>query len=356
MISRGNIETILELGVKAPSGDNSQPWRFEVKNDIIDIYNLPERDNPILNYEQRGSYVAHGALIENIIIAGTKFGYEVVAAPFPDPKRPTLTAHITLKAASLPMDTLADFISQRHTNRRVYEDAPLTSVELNGLKKSLDRLDASNKISFAFVSGPKQKKCLAEATSSIETVILEHKELHELLFHDIAWTKRSEQKTHSGLYLAAMEFAPPQKIVFWLASHWPIIKLLNALGLSRFIAREDAKLYATGSGFSALLLKNNRPEDFLLAGRAMQRLWLAATEFGLAFQPITALAFAAMRPEADLSHYFSAKHIKMIQSNYQTVQEILHPAGQTIAMLFRVGHAEPPSAFSSRKNPDINFL
>ncbi len=355
MISRADIKKILDAGVQAPSGDNSQPWRFEVSDNCISIYNLPGKDNPVLNYEQRGSYIAHGALVENIVIASMKFGYTATVRSFPDHRDRTLTARIVLSAKQAVPDPLAAFILRRHTNRRPYEDAPLVSYERNALRASVNHFNASQNISFAFIADPQLKWSLAAASSSIEEVILENRELHKLFFSDIVWTEKKERKIRSGLFVATMEFILPQKIIFWLASHWPIIKVLNVFGLSRFIAREDTKLYATGAGFGVLLLKNSQAEDFLLAGRAMQRLWLTATSLDLSIQPIVALVFAAMRINSDIDNYFSPGHVAIIKSNYNIVQGILNAPRQTVAMLFRIGHADSPSAFSSRKHPDIVF-
>ena len=37
MVSREDVEKILDLAVQAPSGDNAQPWRFEVNNSRINM-------------------------------------------------------------------------------------------------------------------------------------------------------------------------------------------------------------------------------------------------------------------------------------------------------------------------------
>jgi len=356
MIERKNIEKILAAGVKAPSGDNSQPWRFEIHGDAIDVYNLPDCDNPILNYEQRGSYIAHGALIENMVITATTFGYSANAVLFPDSHKKTLIARISFTSKTNQQDPLAAYIDERHTNRRAYEDAPLTAGEISALSALPALLESENVASLRFVFTPKEKIDLARAASSIEEVVLENRALHELLFKDVTWTKRQEQTIHRGLYLAAMEFVPPQKAIFWLASHWPIMKILNIVGLSRFIAKEDAKLYATGAGFVAVLLEKTRPADFILAGRLMQRLWLTATSLGIFAQPVTALLFAHMRANSDAPAVFSEKHRAAIETNYATVARILSVDGKTPAMLLRIGHAEPPSAYSTRKDPVAIFF
>jgi nitroreductase len=360
MISTLRIRDILELGVYAPSGDNSQPWRFEVKDARIEVYNIPEKDNPVLNYRQRGSYLAHGGLIENIVIAAGKFGYKADVVSFPDPRDESHTASISLEQEVGPSlhEELADFITKRHTNRKPYENVPLGQSELELLKESIRYFLKSGNLFFVVMENPAQRMILAGAASSIERVILEDKTLHRLFFKDVVWSETEEKKVRSGMFIETMEFAPPQKFVFWLASHWGIIRVLNKFGLSRFIAREDAKLYATGAGIGALVLREFEPVDFLLAGRAMQRLWLTATSLGISIQPLAGLIFAAMGLElSDAKDYFSSKHADIISSNYRILNETLNVSKEErIAMLFRFGHSSPPSAVSSKKSPDIKFL
>ena len=67
------IKKIINYAVWAPSGDNSQPWKFSLKGNQVSIFNLPEKDNPFLNFEQKGSYIAHGSLLENMNIIASNF-------------------------------------------------------------------------------------------------------------------------------------------------------------------------------------------------------------------------------------------------------------------------------------------
>ncbi len=61
-MDKEDIKKILEMAVYAPSGENCQPWRFEVRDSKIDIFNLPERDQSLYNHGQMASYFAHGVL------------------------------------------------------------------------------------------------------------------------------------------------------------------------------------------------------------------------------------------------------------------------------------------------------
>ena len=95
-----DIQKILEAGCRAPSGSNSQPWRFMVKDNQISIFALPEKDHPILNFRHRGTWVAHGALLENILITSSHLGYKTDVKLFPDKDYPKFIAKIKSKPLS----------------------------------------------------------------------------------------------------------------------------------------------------------------------------------------------------------------------------------------------------------------
>src|SRR4051812_5499587 len=77
------LKEILALSVFAPSGDNAQPWRFEASGSTLSVFNMPEKDATPYNFHERGSYVAHGALTENIVISARHRGVETAVEYFP---------------------------------------------------------------------------------------------------------------------------------------------------------------------------------------------------------------------------------------------------------------------------------
>jgi hypothetical protein len=148
-----------------------------------------------------------------------------------------------------------------------------------------------------------------------------------------------------------MEFSPPQKALFRLARRWSFMRVANAVGFPKFISWQDGKVYATGAAMGAVIVARGGSEDFVNAGRVMQRLWLRATALGLWLHPITALLFAAARVRAGETSVFSQVHCELIEREYRIVEEAFGASREIVAMMFRIGHADPPSACSSRRAP-----
>src|SRR3989344_4799077 len=120
------IKKILEIAVHAPSGENCQPWRFEVEGNRIHIYNLPERDNSLYNLGQGASFVAHGALIENMLIAASALGYRADVHAFPDGQNNNFVATVVFEKAAPQNEPLYLFIVKRATNIKPYKPVSLT--------------------------------------------------------------------------------------------------------------------------------------------------------------------------------------------------------------------------------------
>lgn len=348
MVPRDIFKKILDKAVHAPSGDNSQPWRFSFDNDSILIFNIENRDPTLYNFRQRGSYVSHGAVIENIAIIAGALGYRVRIEAFPEGE--TCTAKIMLEPSSTTSDVLCDAILERSTNRKPYRREAL---DPDHKRVIFDSAKAYQDISLKLVEDKDQLKALAQAISLNEQLVMENRPLHDFLFSIIRWSKREEERA-PGLYIKTMEFPLPQRLLLRLVRHWPFVRAFNMIGFSRLVPKGSSQLYASSSGIGAIILKNDSNASFLHAGRIFQRIWLTATHLGLAIQPIAAMPYLAQRVAAGEADVFSPQHQGVINRAYTTISHIfeLRP-GEDIAMIFRIGYADAPSARSMKRAPEI---
>lgn len=154
--------------------------------------------------------------------------------------------------------------------------------------------------------------------------------------------------------MKTMELNPPQNFIFWLCSKPKIMEWFQKMGLPYFIAGQDEKRYSSGSITGGLISEHTRPVDFIDSGRVLQRVWLKATELGLALQPITATLFFARKFRKNDKSGFQKEHINLIETAYSDIEKIFNTGGKNVIMMFRAGYAKPPSGKSSRKNPDID--
>ncbi|MDP2926606.1 MAG: hypothetical protein Q8N65_00470 [bacterium] len=347
------FKKILEKAVWAASGDNSQPWRFVLKNDCLYLFNLSDRDIPLYNWGQRGSLVAHGGLLENLMIVSRQEGYEPKINLFPDPDQANLVAKISLEKSEKKPEPLANFIQERATNRRPYQNSALDDNQRRQLLMTSEEIGAGRLI---LLEDPDKRKLVAQALSVNEIIVLETPELHQQFFRHVVWTEKEERSKRTGLYVKTLELAPPEELIFKLFSHWRAARILNKLGFSRLIAKSNAEDYATGSAMGIIVFEDNRRENFILAGRLFQRLWLKATQMGMSLHPITGVLFLQQRILAqEVDKALKSEQVEMIGRAYQKIADVFGVSRGTITMLFRLGFSQPPSARSSRLDPKIGL-
>lgn len=346
-----DIKKILDVSVNAPSGSNSQPWSFKINGNKLYVYAHPEKDHPILNFHNRGTWIAHGALIENIIIVSRAHGYRTKITIFPDHNLNNLTAQIEFEKSEVINEPLYPAVSLRATNRKFYDQTPLTQNQKQEFLKTIAEI--GERVTFKLIEEPDQLKVLGRAVSVNEIVMFENKKLHHLFVKELVWNEKELSKRADGLYVKTMELKPPQEKALRLFKFWPVMSLLNKVGVARAVAKDNAKNYASCAAMG-LITVDNKDGAFINAGRLIERLWLKATTMGLSFHLITGIFFFWQRMQIDGSNIFSPKHIKMIQEAYKSVVDIYGIANnEIIAGLVRIGRGGEPTARSPKKPPVI---
>ena len=94
----------------------------------------------------------------------------------------------------------------------------------------------------------------------------------------------------------------------------------------------------------------------MLVGRAIERLWLKAIQMGLSFHIITGTMFFWQGMQDGNKNIFLKEHVNMIDNAYNKIKEIFGVRQGVVAVAFRIGLSEKPSALSSKKQPEISWM
>ena len=348
------INKILEAAVMAPSGDNVQPWKFEVSKDFtrIYLYNLPEKDNSYYNYDQMASYIAHGAVIENMVIAAGHLGYQTQVSLFPDTDKQDLVATIEVVKAEAQVDPLYQAIFERNTNRFQFAQAEVTGEMLSSLSSSVKNIDT---IKISLVSQKDKIKQLSKELMVNDRLVFERKDIHHFLFEKIRWNKKQIEETRDGMPVETMGLNPIENLTFPLMRFWWFVKASNYLGLSRIIGLKCWWNCRNASILGMVSIKGNDKLAFVQGGRAIQRVWLEATLQGLAIQPIIGLTLLINRLKQQKLQDFSVQHTQMVSNAAQSLPKMFGiNESETLIMGFRAGNGVPVKVKTQRRDVKFN--
>lgn len=345
------VKQILTDAVYAPSGDNSQPWKFKIGDNFFDIFNIPDKDLSPYNFLQRGSLVAHGALLENVFIISSHLGYKANVLLFPENKNPSLIARVILEKTEPLYEPLYEFIRLRATNRKPYNKT--RSIKSFEREEILSVSEKNSKEKVFLVEGGEKKDLLAKYLAINDRLLLENKSIHDAIFEQISWTVEEERKRRGGLYVKTLELVSPQEFLFKLFRNWLLVKLLNKVGLSRFIAKEGEKLYKSSSAIGCIVIPDEDPKNFILTGRLLQKVWLKVTQLGLSLQPLAGLIYLVQRVKKGENENLENYQVELVKKAYDGLKDVFSVKSGIISMVFRLGEGGEPSAHSSRRPPEI---
>jgi hypothetical protein len=345
-VPAGFIEKIARAGALAPSGDNLQPWTFITEDHSLLIFHDPNQDRSLFNVRHLASYIALGAVLENVLIAATKYNYRANIWYFPEAQKQDLIARVTFAHGAEP-DSLVDSIEKRCTNRRPYETRALDSSIIQRLTLEADRFPG---IGLVWLSDRARLKKIGAIVSRADRLLFENPLVHGHLFSTLRWNQAEIERTRDGLPIASLELGRVGSLAFRILKNWNIVKCLNRFGLSRAVANHSSVLMKCCSAAGLITAPDISPSSFLEVGRSFQRVWLNTTKENLAFQPMTALIFLQLRSRLGDYQGITAEQRTVIDGLRDDLDKFLGISkGRVPAMLFRLGYGAVPSGKTIRR-------
>ena len=283
-------EEILDLARWAPSGDNSQPWRFAIRSEReIDVFGYDTRAHCVYDLDGWASQVAHGMLLETIAIATSQHGRRAsIDLPGAMDASP-LVYRVTLDSdPGVAQDPLAEVVKTRTVQRRPMRLRALTAVERTLLEQAARPLRIAW---FESWSAKRRIAALCARNARIRLTIPEAYAVHRSV---IQWHATTSEDRMPDASLGADAFL--LSLMRFGMTSWQRLDRLNRL--TGTLVPRLALDYVPGMLCSAQLaliaeLAPTSLADRIAAGRAVQRVWLTATSLGLQMQPeYTPLIFA----------------------------------------------------------------
>ncbi len=280
-------QQLIEAAILAPSADNSQPWLYRWNDETLELWIDNSRSGGISDQRFVLSDLAIGCCIENITICAHSHNHTCQATYLPSPdKEPLWAASLTFLPTPAQHAPLAASIPKRHTSRSFPWKGPITATTKQTLSNEAKKQEG---ITLHWLDDTPRYKTALKAMWLAESLRFSTKELHQELFSSIHFDLDSHSTSQEGLAPATLSIEPPMRPLFKLLRHWKIMRLLNCVGGNYLVGFRSTVLPTLLSPALALLtIKQTDRASIIMAGQALQRVWLNATTHNLSLQPFAA--------------------------------------------------------------------
>lgn len=142
MIHTEHITFALRTAILAPSSHNTQPWRFRVDDETIELFADRSRALPVVDPHHRELIMSCGAALFHLRVALRAQGHDPVVTRIPGGGNPELLARIELGAQAKPSvedRQLLEAIPARRTNRLPFEQRSIPKRLAQELKHAVAR-------------------------------------------------------------------------------------------------------------------------------------------------------------------------------------------------------------------------
>ena len=268
MIKEDTILKIIKCAAKAPSGHNTQPWKFKIENGSISI--LPDftRALPVVDSDNHALYISLGCALENLIIAANQFDYDTKVTIHNSGNEAFIQVDFNQVEKTIKTD-LFDFIVKRQVTRNEYSTE---KIQKTVLKELFD--DVSDE-------GIQVKLFLSE--TEIENLTPYIIEGTNLQFNNkafvkelVSWVRFSEKEVllkGDGLWTASMGLPNMGRSI----GNFVMKNFVTA----KSEAKRWKKIISKSAGFALFMVEENDPEHWIKLGQAFQRFGLMATKMNI---------------------------------------------------------------------------
>jgi hypothetical protein len=256
---------LVRYATLAPSGHNTQCWKFRVEPGSISI--LPDftRRTPVVDPDDHHLFVSLGCALENMAQASLANGLK--SLPQFDAAKDILTVKLDPTAAM--KSPLFDALTDRQCTRGPYDGRPLSSTELN----TLELAGTGNGVRVVlFTDNPEIEKLLELVLEGNTAQVTDPAFIKELK-HWLRFGASEAVQAGDGLYSAT---SGNPSVPRWVGS--PMFDMM-------FSAKSENDKYAaqvrSSAGIAVFVSEVNDKAHWIEAGRCYERFALQATAIGV---------------------------------------------------------------------------
>ncbi|MCA9608516.1 MAG: nitroreductase family protein [Myxococcales bacterium] len=281
------LRLLVRAAILAPSGHNTQPWRFRIAEETLELLADRSRALPVVDPDNRELTISCGAALAHVTLAALRFGRRPEVTRIAEDG--DLLARIRLgDPCEVDEDArrLFDAMTERHTDRGAFRREAVDA----GLLEALRTRAAKEGVWLDVVTDDARKAALADAVAEADLRQYADRRFRRELAD---WMRPNTTVRRDGIPAFALGIDKD------LVSE-AVPTAVRWLDLGRSRAREDRAAAEAAPALLVLGTEDDTVEAWLRAGEALATAWLEATARGWAFsffnQPVED---PALRPEID---------------------------------------------------------
>jgi hypothetical protein len=329
------IEGIVAAATLASNTYNSQPWKFTVTDNVIDLHADPARGIGSLDPFGREMSISLGCAVENMVIGAQALGFTPVLNVLPAGPSGFHVARMTVFPGQTDKPLEATALTRRHTHRGLYtRDEKIATQVIDALYAQTQY--TKSRLVWLGGDGPNGKQ-FAQSTLDAAQAILADTDMRR---DSMRWFRRDLATVNhkaDGLTLAASGLPPFMTRMALMAPASAVDKRLaeRSITLTRDVQLASAPM------FGLITVPDLGDRTALVeAGRLWQRLHLTATLKNLAMQPMNQMMEMADRDRS----------LQRPSAAGKVLAELAGFADSAVAFGFRLGYAKTPAQPSPRRD------
>ncbi|MEC5387234.1 molybdopterin biosynthesis protein MoeY [Uliginosibacterium sp. H3] len=283
---------VLDLARWAPSGDNTQPWRFELlADDHLVVIGHDTRDHVLYDFHGHASHIAHGALLETIRLAATRFGLVARWQRRPTEEGLELVFDVRFEPSdSLREDPLVACIESRSVQRRAVQTRAIRTEHRRALEAGMPE-----GWQLCFHEGFAERVSLAGVLFRNAGIRLRTPEAYPVHASIIDWRQRYSEDRIPEQAVGTDRMTG--LLMRWVMGSWQRVRFFNRYLLGTWLPRIQLDLVPALRCAAHIMIvapsRPSTPDDFVQAGAVLQSLWLRCEQQGIRLQPaMTPLIFS----------------------------------------------------------------